>query len=71
MKNYRYLDSFVVAMCVLDNTVDGITDTLTVWETALLSALTSAIAFNSKDARLLEIYVTGMTKEIQIPESLK
>lgn len=67
VKNYGHLESFVIFTCfegVADITGDGMTETVKMGETVLFPALTNEMTLNSKDAKLLEVYVTGMTMEI-------
>lgn len=59
-KSYDNLDSFVIFMCVEGNIkleVDGTREELSYGQTALIPASANRIMFNSKSARLLEIYI--------------
>jgi len=69
-KDYTHLDSFVIFMCVegeVDVTAGFYTETLTMGDTILLPAITEEIAFNSTNAKLLEIYIEKpVAKSVQI-----
>ena len=59
-KDYSTLNSFVVFMCVegeIDITAGCHTETIKMGETVLLPAITEEVAFNSDNAKILEIYV--------------
>ncbi|WP_299886003.1 type I phosphomannose isomerase catalytic subunit [uncultured Lacinutrix sp.] len=61
-KDYSNLDSFVVFMCVegeVDITAGYYTENLKIGETVLLPAKAEEIAFNSQNAKLLEIYINN------------
>ncbi|MFT5846603.1 MAG: mannose-6-phosphate isomerase [Psychroserpens sp.] len=65
VKSYEYLDSFVIFMCVegvVKISASGVTETIKMGETILLPAITKDVVLNSENAKLLEVYVTGMTK---------
>jgi mannose-6-phosphate isomerase len=59
-RDYCFLDSFVIFMCVegeVDISAGFYTETLRTGETILLPAITEEIAFNSNNAKLLEVYI--------------
>lgn len=68
-RDYKKLDSFVIFMCVegeVDITAGYHTETLKMGDTVLLPAITEEVAFNSEDAKLLEVYIdTKISKSLQ------
>jgi len=68
-RDYSELDSFVIFMCVegeVDVTAGYYTETLKMGDTILLPAITEEIAFNSDNAKLLEIYIDDViAKSVQ------
>lgn len=59
-RDYKSLDSFVIFMCVegtAEVTVNNLTETLTMGETILVPANTDSVAFKSKSAKLLEVFI--------------
>lgn len=60
-KDYSNLDSFIIFMCVegtVSITAGCQTETLKMGETALVPAKADEVAFNSKNSKLLEVYVS-------------
>jgi len=59
-KDYSILDSFIIFMCVegeVDIIAGSYTEVLKKGETVILPAQTDEVAFNSENAKLLEIYI--------------
>ena len=66
VKDYTNLDSFIIFMCVegtIKLTAGSQLETLKMGETILVPAKTEEVAFNSKDGKLLEIYVSDKSKQ--------
>lgn len=62
--DYTHLDSFVIYMCVEGTatiTTGNYTEVLKMGETILLPALTEGVTINSKNAKLLEVYIGDKT----------
>lgn len=68
VKDYSYLDSFIVFMCVEGSatvtTQHGYTETLKMGETILLPAITEKVTLNSKKGKLLEVYIGDKQSQI-------
>lgn len=65
-RDYSSLDSFVIFMCVegeVDVTAGFYTETLRAGDTILLPAITEEIAFNSNNAKLLEVYIEKVSEK--------
>lgn len=59
-RDYSYLDSFVIFMCVegtAEVTVNNLTEIVAMGETILVPANTDEVEFNATEAKLLEIYI--------------
>jgi len=61
-RDYSSLDSFVIFMCVdgeVDITTGCHTETIKMGETVLIPAEANEVAFNSNNAKLLEVYINN------------
>ncbi|WP_299105587.1 type I phosphomannose isomerase catalytic subunit [uncultured Winogradskyella sp.] len=59
-RDYSYLDSFVIFMCVegtAEVTVNNLTEVVTMGETILVPANTDSVEFNSQGSKLLEVFI--------------